>query len=158
MIKVIGKHQSNLTHRFCTARASTTVKVTVTLTDAIAGIGLAGTLTIPNNDPAGATTLTFRGTGDNTSRLQSVELLETCTGPAQVGFNSLVAYSLAQPQAPENFSVVTDGGATYVPVSTAYAETGEISSVILTLDVPQNEFPSRTFRVRMDGTKVLTAN
>lgn len=136
--------------------ASTTIEVT--LSDSTPGIGLTGTLTIPSNNPGNAFVLTVRGSVDDQPRVLSVTRVDGGTGPVriQVAFSGrLQAASAANPG---NYSIVADNGATVLPVSAAYSESGGEGRVVLTTGLNVADLSAGRYTVRFDGTKVVAFN
>lgn len=131
--------------------------VTVTLSDANAGIGLEGQLTIPSNDPAGAFQFTLRGTVDNRPRVLGVTRIDNGTGPVQIAIDFSGPLLAGPAGNADNFTIARDNGESIAVASAVYSQNGATSRVTLTLSVAGNELQSSDYRVRIDGTQVLTA-
>ena len=131
--------------------------VTVTLSDATAGIGITGTLTIPSNESDSPFTLTLRGTVDNRPRVLGVTRIDNGTGPVRIAIDFSGPLLAGPAGNADYFAVARDNGESLAVVSAAYSQTGAASRVILTLSVAGNELPSGDYRVRFDGTQIVTA-
>lgn len=133
---------------------STTIQVT--LSDVTAGIGLSGTLTIPSNDPTGSFILTVRGTVDGRPRVLGVTRIDNGTGPVRVEIQISGQLQPEPAAIANNFAIVSDTGATLLIASAVYSETNGQGRIVLTTVLNGSDLRSGSYKVRMDGTQVLT--
>ena len=132
--------------------------IVVTLSDATAGNGITGTLTIPSNAAAGAFQLTLRGTVDSRPRVTGITRIDNGTGSirVQIDFSGLLQTT---PAGNPDYYTISSVNGQVLPVTTAvYTQIGGVSRVVLTTSVNASSLPSGTYDVRVDGSQVRAAN
>lgn len=132
--------------------------VTVTLSDATAGIGLEGQLTIPSNDPSGAFQLTLRGTVDSRPRVTGITRIDNGTGPIRIQIDFSGQLQTTPAGNADYYTVSSVNGQVLPVVSAVYTQVGAVSRVVLTTSVNASALPSGNYDVRIDGTQVRAVN
>jgi hypothetical protein len=131
--------------------------ITVTLSDATAGIGITGSLKIASNSPGSPLTLTVRGTVDGRPRITEITRIDNGTGPVKVAIDFSGALQSGAAGVAANYAVSL-GNESVSVASATYTQTGSTSRVTLILSASADTLPSGDYSVRIDGTKVLTAS
>lgn len=131
--------------------------ISVTLSNASAGIGITGTLTVPSNDPNAPFTLTLRGTVDDRPRVLGVTRLDNGTGPVSLAIDFSGAMRSGPASDRANFALVDNSGDPVALATSVYSESAGQGRVTLTAEVGADELGAGTYTVRFDGTKVVSA-
>lgn len=132
-----------------------TASLTVTLSNTAPGLGQAGTVTLPTNDPAGPFVLNLRGSVDDRPLVVAVTRLDDPTGKLVVALDFSEPLQSGPANNVSNFALSLAGRG--VPLASAvYSETGGKYRVTLTTTAT-GPFDHGAYDVRFDGAKIRSS-